>query len=541
MKIKSLFFSVVVLILSFTPSLLLANHCGELNPCSEYLVKFSPSTSLETIGALLRREDLLILDHFGRTQIYHLVGDPDGSREEVIRRLNADPSVVYAEPNPTIEVQRTPNDPMFLEQWALRNTGQVGGVAGADLGMAEVWEDVLGSPQMIVAVIDSGIDYLHEDLVSNMWVNPREVPGNHTDDDGNGLIDDIYGYNFLDENGDPKDYEYHGTHVAGIIGAKGNNGIGITGISWNVKLMAIKITGNSGTGSLSDIIRAIDYAVDHGAKVINMSWGFSSSLTGLPTNPALEPNQALRNALVAADESGVIVIAAAGNYTTNIDQRPFYPAAYSVGNLISVAATTPSDTLATFSNYGATAVDLGAPGQTIVSTYPGYLGRLYSYASGTSMAAPHVAGAAALLWSAFPSLSHRQVIEKILQGVRPNPSLAGKTATGGRLDIERAFALNPQAPTSPQAPSTPTDPSRSIPGSAGPMERIPSEVSVAEDQSPTENAGCSLAARDPGPKNGRGNLRNCGGFLMFLFLVSFRFLERRCLSPKKRIVRFTHS
>jgi len=424
------------------PFFLQANPCGALNPCAEYLVKFSSQASPEKIGAVIRRENLFQVAYFEHSQIYHLVGDPSQSKKKVLQRLKEDEAVEYAEPNYPIQAQNLPNDPMFSELWALRNTGQSSGVVGVDLGMEEVWNILTGVPQMIVAILDTGIDYRHEDLAANIWVNTREIPGNNRDDDGDGLIDDYYGYDFNGERGDPMDVSFHGTHIAGTIGAVGNNGIGITGINWRVKLMGLKVLDSAGNGSLSDIVRGIEYAVDHGAKVINASWAFPSSLSGLPSDPSLEPSQAMRDAIAAADQAGVIFVAAAGNHGVNSDQLPRYPASYSLRNIISVAATDRNDVLASFSNYGALSIDLGAPGVSILSTYPNDPNRLYAYATGTSMASPHVAGAAALLWAQNPSLSHREVIDRILQGVQHVSSLNGKTLTGGRLDLARSISLN---------------------------------------------------------------------------------------------------
>jgi len=418
-----------------------ANPCKEPGSCADYLVKFAPQASQEKAGAVLSREGLVPVNYFERSQIYHVAGSPKQDKQKVLKRLNSDPAVLYAEPNYTVQAYRLPNDPQFSEQWGLRNIGQEGGTLGDDIGMSDVWDTFTGSPQIIVGVLDSGIDYRHEDLAKNMWINSREVPGNNVDDDGDGLVDDYYGYDFFDDKSDPMDDDFHGTHVAGIIGAVGNNGIGISGVNWNEKLMAIKVLGSGGSGSMSDIVAGVDYAVDHGAKVLNASWGFTTSLNGLPSDPSLEPSQALRDAIAAADLAGVIFVAAAGNNSFNTDQKPFYPGCYSLKNVVSVAATDRNDALASFSNYGPISVDLGAPGVLILSTYPSYKDRLYAYATGTSMASPHVAGAAALLWGANPGLSHRQVIEKILQGVQSDPYLQGKTVTGGRLDLAHSMQL----------------------------------------------------------------------------------------------------
>lgn len=418
-----------------------ANYCQSGSSCTEYLVKFAPQASPEQIGALLQRENLVQAAYLERLKIYHLVGSAGQAQADVLRRLNEDPLVQYAEPNYPVQSETIPNDPRFSELWAFRNTGQLSGTIGVDMDVDEVWNSLTGSSSMIVAVLDTGVDYRHEDLAQNMWHNTREVPGNGIDDDHNGLVDDYYGYNFFNHTSDPMDNYFHGTHVAGTIGAVGNNGIGITGINWHVKIMALKVLDSTGNGSLSDVVSGINYAVANGAKVINSSWAFPAGLTGLPNDPNLEPSQILRDAIEAADQAGVIFVAAAGNHSVNSDLQPRYPASYSLGNIISVAATDKNDTLALFSNYGATSIDLGAPGVSILSTYPSDPTRPYVYASGTSMAAPHVAGAAALIWSSNPSLSHRQVIDMVLQGVEADPYLQGKTVTGGRLNIARSLSL----------------------------------------------------------------------------------------------------
>jgi subtilisin family serine protease len=409
----------------------------------ELLVKFSPKTTQETINQILLSESLSADKYFDATGIYLVRSMDSLSQEEMIQKLNADPDVLYAEPNYEVQSTRLPNDPYFSEEWALSNNGQYQGVAGVDIGMSSVWDEVTGSSAMIVAVIDTGVDYTHPDLAPNIWVNSAEIPGNKIDDDQNGYVDDVYGYDFYHDEGDPMDDRYHGTHVAGTIGAVGDNGIGVTGIGWNVQLMALKFLGPDGNGPLSGAIEAIDYAIKNGAKILNNSWTFTyPGLTGLPTGPSEEPVQSLRDAIRKADEAGAIFVAAAGNDGVSDDANPHYPASYSLGNIVSVAATDNKDNLANFSDYGATSVDLGAPGVVIFSTYPTWKENPpYHFLSGTSMASPHVAGAAALLWAANPSLTHRQVIDQILQGAQPIPALSGKSVTGGRLDLAESFLL----------------------------------------------------------------------------------------------------
>jgi subtilisin family serine protease len=444
---KGLRLAFFALLLAF-PRLSHAVSCSETPEllklhCSEYLVKFSPRTSSEKIEAILQKESLAVIEYFETGSVYHVDGDPARDPGILLKELNDDPDVIYAEPNYALQANAIPNDPRFSDLWAFQNDGQFTGLPGVDIGMASVWDEVTGREPIVVAVLDSGIDYTHEDLAENMWVNPGEIPNNHVDDDHNGYVDDVHGYNFFANTGNPADDFFHGTHVAGIIGAVGNNGIGITGVDWNVKLMALKFMGPDGRGDLADAIRGIDYAVKNGAKIINSSWDFAYPwITGLPANPLQEPVQSLRAAIAAADQAGVIFVAAAGNDGHNSDLTPSYPSSYSVGNIISVAATDNRDTMPPFSNYGRTTVDLAAPGVLIESTYPTWKENPpYHFLSGTSMASPQVAGAAALLWSENPELTHRQVIDRILQGTIPLPDLNGKSVTGGRLDLAESFAL----------------------------------------------------------------------------------------------------
>lgn len=410
--------------------------------CFEYLVKFSRQTTPDQIQSILRDRSLSELNYFESSGLYHLGAHGSSTSEETLKELNSLPEIIYAEPNYLIQAQITPNDPLFSDLWAFQNSGQFQGMSGIDMGMDSVWDMVGASDPIVVAVLDSGIDYLHEDLAPNIWINSDEIPGNGRDDDNNGYVDDVYGYNFFNNTSDPADDYFHGTHVAGIIGAVGNNGVGVAGIDWNVKLMALKFMGTDGKGPLSDAVEAINYAVRNGAKIINNSWAFTyPGLNHLPS-PVEEPVYSLRDAIVAADHAGVIFVAAAGNEGADSDQIPTYPSAYSVGNILSVAATDNRDSLPPFSNYGVTTVDLGAPGVLIESTFPRWKETPpYHFLSGTSMAAPQVSGAAALLWSQNPSLTHRQIIDRLLQGVAPTPSLAGKTVTGGRLDLAESFAV----------------------------------------------------------------------------------------------------
>jgi len=266
--------------------------------------------------------------------------------------------VEYAEPNYIVRKATIPNDPDFNMLWGLNNTGQTFGTVDADIDAPEAWDITTGSTNVIIAVIDTGVAYNHPDQNENIWVNTAEIAGNGIDDDGNGYIDDIYGWDFIDNDGYPEDYEGHGTHVSGTIAAKGNDGIGMVGVMWSAKIMPIRFLGVSGAGDIGNAVEAITYAVNNGARIINASWGSGGySLT-------------LYYAIDDAGSKDVLFVAAAGNEGKDSDSFPFYPASFNLPNIISVAATDDDDNLAYFSNYGATSVDLAAPGVDIHSSIP---------------------------------------------------------------------------------------------------------------------------------------------------------------------------
>ena len=355
--------------------------------------------------------------------------------------------LVYFEPSTMISLGATaesiPNDPSFGTLYGLHNIGQSGGTADADIDATEAWQVTTGSENVIVAVIDTGIDHTHPDLVDNIWVNPGETPGNGIDDDGNGFIDDVHGYDFVNNDGDPFDDEGHGTHVAGTIGATGNNGVGVVGVSWDVSLMGLKFLDANGSGSTADAVRAVNYATmmrnqyGHNIRVTNNSWGGGGSST------------ALRDAIEAGAEADILFVAAAGNSGTDNDASPHYPSSYTSAAVVAVAATDRNDALASFSCFGATSVDLAAPGVGILSTVPG--GGYASY-SGTSMATPHVAGAAALALAVDPTLTVAELRAAILGTVDAKPGLAGQMVTGGRLNAAQMLQSLSSEPAVPAAP-----------------------------------------------------------------------------------------
>ncbi len=342
-------------------------------------------------------------------------------------------AVVYAEPDYVVfTLATTPNDARFGQLWGL-NQGN-----DADIDAPEAWDLSQGSSNTLVAVIDTGLDYSHEDLSANVWRNPGDAP-NGLDDDGNGFIDDTYGWDFYNNDSDPFDDHYHGTHCAGIIGAVGNNATGVVGVNWSANLMALKFMGADGSGASSDAIEAIYYATRRGVRLTSNSWGGGSYL------------QSMKDAIDQAGTSNILFITAAGNFGRNNDAQPTYPAAYNSQNLIAVAATDSKDILANFSNFGRDTVHLGAPGEGIISTVPATQGK-YASLSGTSMAAPHVAGAAALLYSYLPGLTAAQVKQRILDNVDPIPTLNGISLSGGRLNLYRTLSAVPPL----QPPAVPT-------------------------------------------------------------------------------------
>lgn len=344
----------------------------------------------------------------------------DVTVDEALAALRANPDVAYAQPNYRYQLTEVPDDPRLGELWGLHNTGQQGGVVDADIDAPEAWSFTPGSRGVVIGVVDSGVDYTHPDLAANMWTNPGEIAGNGLDDDGNGFVDDVHGVDVFAGDGDPMDDDGHGTHCAGSIGAVGGNGVGVSGVNQQVSIMALRF-------GLDDdnAIAAIDYALAQRAAGVNLrvlsnSWGGDGE------------SQALREAIAAAGAADILFVAGAGNGSgTNIDNQPFFPASYDLPNVVSVAATTRFDTLASFSNIGPMSVDLGAPGQAILSTQPG---QRYRVASGTSMATPHVAGAAALALSLDGSLDNAELKALLLDTGDPLPALEGGTVSGRRLN-----------------------------------------------------------------------------------------------------------
>jgi subtilisin family serine protease len=347
-----------------------------------------------------------------------------------IEALRASGLFEYVEPDYIVHAFLAPNDQAFVDGtlWGLLNRGQNGGTSGADIGATNAWDITTGSTNVIVAVIDTGIRYTHQDLATQMWRNPGETAGNGRDDDNNGYVDDVYGINAITGVGDPFDDNNHGTHVSGTIGAAANNGKPHVGVTWRVRLMGCKFLTAQGFGSTSDAITCIDYAVNKGAKILNNSWGGGAF------------SQALFDAINNARTKGVLFVASAGNNSFNHDVTPVYPASYKLDNIIAVAALDRKDRLADFSDYGQTTVHLGAPGVEIYSSTAGSDSD-YQFFDGTSQACPHVSGVAALILSQYPGADLDELRGRILASAVPIPSLSGKTITGGRVNAYNALTV----------------------------------------------------------------------------------------------------
>ncbi len=410
----------------------------------QMIIRFNPGTTRQQISdfyaqhGLAEKEILFRVD--GDEAGLRLVTGPAEVTAHLFQVLENDERVAYVEPNYLLRVNRTPNDPDYNRLWGLNNTGQTGGAAGADVRAQMAWDVTTGSRDAVVVVIDTGVDYLHEDLAQNIWVNAAECPQgygrcvpNGRDDDGNGYIDDFYGVNTITDTGDPMDDFGHGTHVAGTIGAVGNNNLGVAGVNWNVRIVGCKFLGAGGSGTVAGAVKCFQYAHDlknkYNQNVVatNNSWGGAAF------------SQALYDAM--AGPGHPLHICAAGNSNSS---NIHYPAGFDLDNIISVAATDHNDRYASFSNHGAEWVDLAAPGVDIYSTVPKAPCPLcspsgYDSASGTSMATPHVAGAVSLLMARYPTLTNAQVKQRILSAVDMLADRTKLTMTNGRLNLFNAL------------------------------------------------------------------------------------------------------
>ncbi|HEV3060526.1 MAG TPA: S8 family serine peptidase [Vicinamibacterales bacterium] len=367
---------------------------------------------------------------------------PKHGAAELLSLLSTRGDVEYAEPNFIVRATSLPNDPFFPQLWGLFNTGQMvngaSGVAGADINVTSAWDVTPGSKANVVAIIDTGVDYTHPDLANNIWSAPANfsvtIAGRKIT-----CMAGTHGFKTITNvtppilTCDPLDDHFHGTHVSGTVGAVGNNALGVVGVNQVASIMGIKFLDATGSGTNADAINAIEFAIQAKAafsasgqanvRVLSNSWG------GGPFS------QALVDEINKANADNMLFVAAAGNNGTNNDTTPEYPASFNAPNIVAVAATDSTDSLASFSNYGPSSVHLGAPGVSILSTYPG---GNYAFLDGTSMATPHVSGAAALLLS-LCNLSTAALKTSLLNNVQPIPALAGKTITGGRLNVYHAL------------------------------------------------------------------------------------------------------
>ncbi|MHC4620975.1 MAG: S8 family serine peptidase, partial [Planctomycetota bacterium] len=390
------------------------------------LVRFAPKANGKQRSKAEKEAFLASIGAGSIKRPYHLVPGlthvklPGGlTVDNALKRFKGRREILYAEPNYEVYALATPNDPNFSDQWGMHNTGQTGGTSDADIDAPEAWDLETDANEIVVAVIDTGVDYNHPDLTANMWT------------DANGC----HGYDFVNDDNDPMDDHFHGTHCAGIIGAVGDNNTGVTGVCWNVKIMALKFLDDEASGTTANAIAAIEYAVDNGGDVLSNSWGGTYY------------SQPLKDAIEAADANSLLFVAAAGNDSMNNDILPVYPSCYDCNNIIAVMSTDHNDEKSSFSNYGPTSVDLGAPGTDILSTFPTYVtsamqsagfSTYYETISGTSMAAPHLAGACALAWSEHPTLTHLEIKDILSQWTDELEALDGLCVSNGRLNLYAA-------------------------------------------------------------------------------------------------------
>ncbi len=429
-QVRLICFSVLVI---FSTSLFAARLApiGKSVP-NEVLIKVRAAAStneIEGIGQLADADETQTLARFASGTLMRVHSRSKGTQALASALANG-AQVEFVEPNYILKLDSDPNDPSYPLLWALENTGQVAagqaGTAGADIDVEAAWNVTKGSRNVVVAVVDTGIDYTHPDLLANLWINPGGK-GNAACASG------TFGFNAITRTCDPRDDNGHGTHVAGTIGAIGDNGVGVTGVNWTTSIMALKFLNSSGYGTTADAITAIDFAIQAknegvNVRVLSNSWGGGAF------------SKALLDAINQANANDILFVAAAGNDGSGNDSYPHYPSSYTTPNMIAVAATDNRDQLAWFSNWGATTVHIAAPG---VSVYSTVMGGSYANKSGTSMAAPHVAGVAALVLAAFPAWTTAQVKSAILNGVDPLPNLTSRCITGGRLNAAKAVGGTP--------------------------------------------------------------------------------------------------
>jgi subtilisin family serine protease len=413
----------------------------------EILVRFKSGTASSSTAAVHARLAAQVVHEYRGPSGLQLVMLPQSiTVETAVEAYRRDPEVLYAEPNYIYELDTVPNDPSFGQLWGLNNTGQLGGVPDADINAPEAWQITTGSNNVIIGLLDTGVDYNHQDLAANTFTNPGEIPGNGIDDDGNGWIDDVHGISTFLDTGDPMDTIGHGTHVSGTIAGRGNNGTGVAGVNWNAKIVTCAAFGPFG-GELGDILQCMDYFLELKTRpnnpvdivATNNSWG------GGPFS------QALLDAIAAHRQAGMLFVAAAGNNGSNNDSFPFFPASYELDNIISVLAHNRFNQRSFFSNFGSLTVDVGAPGEDVFSTLPG---NSYGFLSGTSMATPHVTGLVGLLKAQNPGRSAQQIKNLILTGGTASPATTGTTLSGRRIRADGSLSCTNQTLVNRFAPTT---------------------------------------------------------------------------------------
>jgi thermitase len=383
------------------------------------IARFASATAAQSRALIARKAGGRVVRELGSINAV-VVKPRRGVKVAVLRRaLERRREVRWVEPDYILRASETPNDPDLLRQYAL-------GEGAGSISAREAWNTRTSCAK--VATLDSGAEYSHPDLKANIWHNPHEIKGNNKDDDHNDYVDDYYGVNIPKGRDSATDDDGHGTHVAGIIGGRTNNATGIAGTCWTIRIVPIRFMDSRGRGSTSDAIAGLQYAIRSGAKIINCSFGAPTA------------SRSLHDAVQAVKAKGILLVVAAGNDGQDLSKDPSYPAAYGFDNIISVAATTSDDALASFSNFDSKMVDLAAPGDGILSTYPT---DRYKMLSGTSMAAPFVTAAAAMLRAKDPGASYRTIRSKLLSSVDRIPALDGKVASGGRLDLDRALKGTP--------------------------------------------------------------------------------------------------
>ena len=413
----------------------------------EYVVQLKPTRASMSRARISQALGGQVVDTIRKDMVV-IHKDMSANVRSVLSELNSNELVEFAEPNYIYQINKAPNDTDYGKLWGLSNTGQKDGagavgVAGVDVNAEKAWDITTGSKNVVVAIIDTGIDFNTPDLKNNAWTNEAEQNGKAgVDDDQNGYVDDIHGYNFVTKSGNLVDDNGHGSHCAGTIGGEGNDGRGVAGVAWNVRMMGVKFLSKEGSGTLDDAVKAIDYARIAGANIMSNSWGGGSY------------SKALEKAIQDANDAGILFIAAAGNSSNDNDANPSYPATYQIDNVVSVAAIDNKGELASFSNYGANTVHVAAPGVSIFSTFLG----AYKYLSGTSMATPHVSGVAALLLSK-EYCSERKCKAFVPSDVRARLIASSKPLFGLRGYVQSAGIVDAYAAlTNQKPPPNPNDP-----------------------------------------------------------------------------------